>query len=160
MNIDSVKINTSLIIMKECFIYQPLSKQIWGRTRLFGVGGRRDWNSDKVLILSPMGMWEEGQSGILEASRVLRRLWPGSFHRLVPPVKWCHEHHDTPWYICTGQYRTPPKHIVHFAHCTVHIVHAPQTHCAPLTVQPVTDWPAPSFVSDNLLSGPLHYLQI
>ena len=41
---------------------------------LFGVGGRRDWNSDKVLILSPMGLLEEGQGGILEASRVLRRL--------------------------------------------------------------------------------------
>ena len=53
--------------------------------RLFGVGGRRDWNSDKVLILSPMGMLEEGSEwnfgGVESVAASLTRFVP----RARPP---------------------------------------------------------------------------
>ena len=78
--------------------------------RFFG-GGGRGWNSDKVLILSPMGLEEEwwnfeagGRCKCCGASV----LW---FHGPVP-VKWCHEHHDTPRDTSALVNIARPKHIV------------------------------------------------
>ena len=64
--------------------------------RFFGVGGGRGWDSFKVLILSPMGLKEEGP-GILRLGGRCECCGASvpSFHEPVP-VKWCHEHHDTP----------------------------------------------------------------
>ena len=79
--------------------------------RLFGVGGRRDWNSDKVLILSPMGLEEEWWN--FEAGGVASVAVPLSFGSTDPSRS-------------NGAMNTMTPRVIHL-HWS--ILHAPNTLC-------------------------------